>query len=43
MFENFTDKLNMQTTNIVDENIKCIGVLFPNWQAKSKPLRRKPQ
>ena len=24
------DKLNMQTTNIVDENIKRIGELFPN-------------
>ena len=24
------DKLNMQTTNIVDENIKRIGALFPN-------------
>lgn len=24
------DKLNMQTTNIVDENIRRIGVLFPN-------------
>ena len=24
------NKLNMQTTNIVDENIKRIGELFPN-------------
>ena len=24
------DKLNMQTTNQVDENIKRIGELFPN-------------
>ena len=24
------DKLNMQTTNIVDENIQKIGKLFPN-------------
>lgn len=24
------DKLNMQTTNVVDENIKRIGELFPN-------------
>ena len=24
------EKLNMQTTNIVDENIKRIGELFPN-------------
>ena len=24
------DKLSMQTTNIVDENIKRIGELFPN-------------
>ena len=24
------EKLNMQTTNVVDENIKRIGKLFPN-------------
>lgn len=24
------DKLNLQTTNVVDENIKRIGELFPN-------------
>ena len=24
------EKLNMQTTNVVDENIKRIGELFPN-------------
>ena len=30
------DKLNMQTTNIVDENIKRIGVLFPNCLTEAK-------
>ena len=24
------EKLNMQTTNVVDENIRRIGELFPN-------------
>jgi len=28
------DKLKMQTTNIVDENIKRIGELFPNCLTK---------
>lgn len=30
------DKLNMQTTNIVDENIKRIGEMFPNCLTEAK-------
>ena len=37
------DKLNMQTTNIVDENIKRIGELFPNCLTEVKDEEGRPQ
>ena len=37
------DKLNMQTTNIVDENIKRIGVLFPNCLTERLNDEGKPE
>lgn len=37
------DKLNMQTTNIVDENIKKIGELFPNCLTETLDENGHPQ
>ena len=37
------DKLNMQTTNIVDENIKKIGELFPNCLTERLNDEGKPE
>jgi adenine-specific DNA-methyltransferase len=37
------DKLNMQTTNIVDENIKRIGELFPNCLTERLDENGKPE
>ncbi len=37
------DKLNMQTTNIVDENIKRIGELFPNCLTERLDESGKPE
>ena len=37
------DKLNMQTTNIVDENIKRIGKLFPNCLTERLNDEGKPE
>jgi len=37
------DKLNMQTTNIVDENIKRIGELFPNCLTERLNEEGKPE
>ena len=37
------DKLNMQTTNIVDENIKRIGELFPNCLTERLNDKGKPE
>lgn len=37
------DKLNMQTTNIVDENIKRIGELFPNCLTERLNNEGKPE
>ena len=37
------DKLNMQTTNIVDENIKRIGQLFPNCLTERLNDEGKPE
>ncbi len=37
------DKLNMQTTNIVDENIKKIGELFPNCLTERLNNEGKPE
>lgn len=37
------DRLNMQTTNIVDENIKRIGELFPNCLTEVKDEKGRPQ
>ena len=37
------DKLNMQTTNIVDENIKKIGELFPNCFTERLNDKGKPE
>ena len=37
------DKLNMQTTNIVDENIKRIGELFPNCLTERLNDEGKPE
>lgn len=37
------DKLNMQTTNIVDENIKRIGELFPNCLTERLNVEGKPE
>ena len=37
------DKLNMQTTNIVDENIKRIGELFPNCLTERLNAEGKPE
>ena len=36
-------KMNMQTTNIVDENIKRIGELFPNCLTKRLNDEGKPE
>lgn len=36
-------KMNMQTTNIVDENIKRIGELFPNCLTEVKDEKGRPQ
>ena len=36
------EKLNMQTTNIVDENIKRIGELFPNCVTAASPTTKLP-
>lgn len=38
-----TNKLNMQTTNIVDENIKRIGELFPNCLTERLNDEGKPE
>ena len=40
---NDMDKLNMQTTNIVDENIKRIGELFPNCLTERLNDEGKPE
>ena len=37
------DKLNMQTTNIVDGNIKRIGELFPNCLTEQLNDEGKPE
>ena len=37
------DKLNMQTTNIVDENIQKIGILFPNCLTERLNDEGKPE
>ena len=37
------EKLNMQTTNIVDENIKKIGELFPNCLTETLDENGRPQ
>ncbi len=37
------DKLNMHTTNIVDENIKRIGELFPNCLTERLNVEGKPE
>ena len=37
------NKLNMQTTNIVDENIKRIGELFPNCLTERLNDEGKPE
>lgn len=37
------DKLNMQTTNIVDENIKRIGELFPNCLTERLNAEGRPE
>jgi adenine-specific DNA-methyltransferase len=37
------DKLNMQTTNMVDENIKKIGELFPNCLTETLDEKGRPQ
>lgn len=37
------EKLNMQTTNIVDENIKRIGELFPNCLTERLNAKGKPE
>ncbi len=37
------DKLNMQTTNVVDENIKRIGELFPNCLTERLNEEGKPE
>jgi adenine-specific DNA-methyltransferase len=37
------DKLNMQTTDVVDENIKRIGELFPNCLTEVKNENGRPQ
>ena len=37
------EKLNMQTTNIVDENIKRIGELFPNCLTERLDAEGKPE
>ena len=36
-------KMNMQTTNIVDENIKRIGEMFPNCLTEVKDEKGRPQ
>ena len=37
------EKLSMQTTNVVDENIKRIGELFPNCLTEAKDEKGRPQ
>ena len=37
------EKLNMQTTNVVDENIKRIGEMFPNCLTEVKDEKGRPQ
>lgn len=37
------EKLNMQTTDVVDENIKRIGELFPNCLTERKDEKGRPQ
>ncbi len=37
------EKLNMQTTDVVDENIKRIGALFPNCLTEVKDEKGRPQ
>jgi len=37
------EKLNMQTTNVVDENIKRIGELFPNCLTERLNEEGKPE
>ena len=37
------EKLNMQTTDVVDENIKRIGELFPNCLTEVKDEKGRPQ
>ena len=37
------NKLNMQTTNIVDENIKRIGEMFPNCLTERLNEEGKPE
>ena len=36
------EKLNMQTTDVVDENIKRIGELFPNCLTEVKDEKGRP-
>ena len=36
-------KLNMQTTDVVDENIKRIGEMFPNCLTEVKDEKGRPQ
>lgn len=37
------EKLKMQTTNMVDENIKRIGELFPNCLTEVKDEKGRPE
>ena len=37
------EKLNMQTTDVVDENIKRIGEMFPNCLTEVKDEKGRPQ
>ena len=37
------EKLKMQTTNVVDENIKRIGEMFPNCLTEVKDEKGRPQ
>ena len=37
------EKMNMQTTDVVDENVKRIGELFPNCLTEVKDEKGRPQ
>ena len=39
----YMEKLNMQTTDVVDENIKRIGEMFPNCLTEVKDEKGRPQ